>query len=82
MSKDKPMLFEYKRGEGKFSTIVAISDAGSVTYHNTVYPSGVTSIVKEAFLAEAEEAIMRKLITMDEDGENFSPWAMGGYYGD
>lgn len=79
MSKDKAMLFEYKRGEGKFSTIVAVSDTGSVTYHNTVYPSGVTAIVKEAFLVEAEEAIMRKLMAMDQD---FSPWNRGGYYGD
>lgn len=79
MSKDKPMLFEYKRGD-KFSTTVAINDAGGVTYHNTTYPSGVTSTIKEAFLAEAEEAIMRKLITMDDnDGADFSPW---NYHGD
>lgn len=80
MSKDKPMLFEYKRGE-TFSTIVAINESGAVTYHNTTYPSGVTSTIKEAFLAEAEEAIMRKLITMDNDADevNFNPWA---YHGD
>lgn len=69
----KNILFLYKR-EDKFSVTVAVNSiSAQLTYHNFVFPEGTSKELKDAFLTEADEAVMKKLMIMDSEGI-FNPW--------